>query len=86
MVYTNYARFRWVGMSLEALCAMRTDCDVLERFGKLPRKLAVLYKEIYDDLFMNSHDVGQPLIQNTFKWLLCIRDSISSHEFLAAIA
>lgn len=86
MIHANSARFRWVVMSLEALCAMKNDYDILARLGKLPRKLAVLYKEIYDDLFMHSYDVGQPLIKNTFKWLLCIRDSMSSHEFLAAIA
>lgn len=82
----NSTRFRWVGMSLEALCAMKNDYDIMARLGRLPRKLAALYKEIYDDLFVHTYEVGQPLIKNTFKWLLCIKDSLSSYEFLAAIA
>ena len=73
-------------MSLEALRAMKNDYDILERLGKLPRKLAALYKEIYEDFFMHTYEVGQALIRNTFKWLLCISGSLSSHEFLAAIA
>ncbi len=74
-----------MSMSLEALRAMKNDYDVLERLGKLPRKLAALYKEIYDDFFTHTYEVGQALIKNTFKWLLCISGSLSSHEFLAAI-
>ena len=72
-------------MSLEALCHMKNDYDVLARLGKLPRKLAALYKDIYDDFFVHTYEVGQPLIRNTFKWLLCIKGSLSSYEFLAAI-
>ena len=73
-------------MSLEALCLMKTDNDVRSRLGKLPRKLASLYLEIYQDFFANTYETSQALIKNAFKWLLYIKEPLKSGEFLAAIA
>ena len=49
-------------MSLEALCLMKTDDDVRSRLGKLPRRLASLYLEIYQDFFANTYETSQALI------------------------
>ena len=73
-------------MSLEALCLMKTDDDVRSRLGKLPRRLASLYLEMYQDFFANTYETSQALIKNAFKWLLCVEEPLKSGEFLAAIA
>lgn len=65
---------------------MKTDSDIELRLGKFPRKLATLYLEIYDECFVNTYRIGQTLIKNAFKWLLCIQETLKSGEFLAAIA
>ena len=72
-------------MSLEALCSMKNDNDVLSRLGKLPRRLASLYLDIYQGFFENTYETSQALIKNTFKWLMCVDGPLKSGEFLAAI-
>ena len=73
-------------MSLEALCSMNNDNDVRSRLGKLPRRLASLYLEIYQGFFENTYETSHALIKNAFKWLLCVEEPLKSGEFLAAIA
>lgn len=73
-------------MSLEALCLMNNDNDVRSRLGKLPRRLASLYLEIYQNFFANTYETSQALIKNAFKWLLCVEEPLKSGEYLAAIA
>jgi len=78
-------RFRWVSMQLEALCAMKIDNNVLERLGKLPRKLTAIYRDIYDRLFENAYMTSEALIKNIFRWLLCARETLPSAAFFSVI-
>lgn len=73
-------------MQLEALCAMKTDDDILERLGKLPIKLAAIYLDIYNNLFENTFKTGQSLIRNILKWLLCGQESLNTEDFSLAIS
>ena len=75
-----------MSMSLVALYAMKNGSDIKARLGKLPRKLATLYLDIYNSFFMHTYDIGQALITNTFKWLLYMHEPLKSSEFIAAIA
>lgn len=80
------SRFYWVSMSLEALCAMKNGSAIKARLGKLLRKLAILYLDMYNGFLVPTYDIGQALITNTFKWLLCMHESHKPSEFIAAIA
>ena len=79
-------RFRWVSLQLEALCALNTDSDIFDRLGRLPRKLAALYLETYNDMMVHNYEAGQKLIWNTFRWLMCMQRKLKSRNFLAAIS
>lgn len=73
-------------MQLEALCASKTDSDIFDRLGRLPRKLADLYLETYKDMMVHNYEAGQKLILNTFRWLMCMQRELKSGNFLAAIS
>ena len=78
-------RFRWVSLQLDALCALNTDSDILNRLGRLPRKLADLYLETYNNMLARNYEAGQRLILNTFHWLMCA-EKPKPDFFLAAIS
>ena len=73
-------------MQLDALCALKTDSDILNRLGKLPHKLAALYLETYNDRLAPNSGAAAKLIQNTFHWLLCTQQSLNSDAFLVVIS
>ena len=40
-------RFRWVSLSLDYLCTLRTASDVTRRLGRLPKSLVDSYQQLY---------------------------------------
>ena len=79
-------RFRWASLQLDALCALKTDSDILDRLGKLPDKLAALYRETYEDRLASNFGAAAKLIQNTFLWLQCAQRPLKSRFFLVMIS
>ena len=75
-----------MSLQLDALCACKTDSDILDRLGRLPYKLAALYLETYNDMLAHENGAGQKLIRDTFRWLICAQREIKSGHFLAAIS
>ena len=65
---------------------MKNGSDMKARLGKLPRKLATLYLDVYNSFFMHKYDIGQALITNAFKWILYMHKPLKSSQFIAAIA
>ncbi len=68
-------------MQLEPLCASKTDSDIFDRLGRLPRELAALYLETYKDMMVHNYEAGQKLIWNTFRWLMCMQRELKSGIF-----
>ena len=78
--------FRWAGLQLELLCTMKLDQDVRARLGRIPPKLEQLYLEIYEkNLLKYPGEVGQSIISNIMKWMLCAQRQMKSSEFCTAI-
>ena len=65
---------------------MKHDRDIHQNLGRLPPKLEQLYLELYNDLHICNGDVGRSIIDNTVKWLLCARKTLSAPELLWALA
>ena len=64
--------FRWASLQLEMLCTLKLDQDVRARLGRIPPKLEQLYQEIYEkNLLKYPGEVGQAIMGNIMKWLLC---------------
>lgn len=79
--------FRWASLQLEMLCTMKLDQDVRARLGRLPPKLVQLYLEAYENnLLKYPGEVGQSIISNIMKWLLCAQRQMKSSEFCTAVA
>ena len=79
-------RFRWASLQLDLLCALKFDRDVRSRLGRLPPKLEELYIEIYDHLISGPGEADRNIVENALKWLLCVQTTLSSSEFLWAVA
>ena len=78
--------FRWAGLQLELLCTMKLDQDVRVRLGRIPPKLEQLYLEIYEkNLLKYPGEVGQSIISNIMKWMLCAQRQMKSSEFCTAV-
>ena len=78
--------FRWATLQLEMLCTMKLDQDVRARLGRIPPKLEQLYQEIYEkNLLKYPGEVGQSIINNIMRWLLCAQRQMKSSEFCTAI-
>lgn len=78
--------FRWASLQLELLCTMKLDSDVRARLGRLPPKLEQLYLEIYEkNLLKYPGEVGQSIISNIMKWLLCAQRQMKCSEFCTAV-
>lgn len=78
--------FRWASLQLEMLCTMKLDQDVRARLGRLPPKLEQLYLEAYENnLLKYPGEVGQSIISNIMKWLLCAQRQMKSSEFCSAV-
>ena len=79
--------FRWASLQLDMLCAMKLDQDVRERLGRIPPRLEQLYEEIYkNNLLKDPGEVGQSIIGNIMKWLLCAQRPMKCAEFCTAVA
>ena len=78
--------FRWVSLQLDVLQALKRDEDVRTRLGKLPRELEQLYHEVYHNLITDQDEVGQSIMNNALKWLLCAREELRTSVFLRAVA
>ncbi|KAF6225375.1 hypothetical protein HO173_012759 [Letharia columbiana] len=66
---------------------MKLDQDVRARLGRLPPKLEQLYLEAYENnLLKYLGEVGQSIISNIMKWLLCAQRQMKSSEFCTAVA
>ena len=72
-------------MQLEVLCTTKMDDEVQRRLGRLPPKLSQLYSEIYDNMLAPRIGIGRSIVLNTFKWLLCSKQSMESSTFLDAL-
>lgn len=78
--------FRWASLQLELLCTMKLDSDVRARLGRLPPKLEQLYLEIYENnLLKYPGEVGQSIVSNIMKWLLCAQRQMKCSEFCTAV-
>ena len=78
--------FRWATLQLEMLCTMKLDQDVRARLGRIPPKLEQLYQEIYEkNLLKYPGEVGQSIINNIMRWLLCAQRQMKFSEFCTAI-
>ena len=78
--------FRWAALQLEMLCTLKLDQDVRARLGRIPPKLEQLYQEIYKtNLLKYPGEVGQSIINNVMRWLLCAQRQMNSSEFCTAI-
>ena len=78
--------FRWAALQLELLCTLKLDQDVRARLGRIPPKLEQLYQEIYEEnLLKYPGEVGQTIINNIMRWLLCAQRQMKSSEFCTAI-
>ena len=78
--------FRWAALQLELLCTMKLDQDIRARLGRIPPKLEQLYQEIYEkNLLKHPGEVGQSIINNIMRWLLCAQRQMKSSEFCTAI-
>lgn len=78
--------FRWAGLQLELLCTLKLDQDIKAKLGRIPPKLEQLYQEIYEkNLLKYASEVGQSIIENIMKWLLCAQRPMKSSEFCTAV-
>ena len=78
--------FRWAGLQLELLCTLKLDQDIKAKLGRIPPKLEQLYQEIYEkNLLKYASEVGQSIIKNIMKWLLCAQRPMKSSEFCTAV-
>lgn len=78
--------FRWAGLQLELLCTLKLDQDIKAKLGRIPPKLEQLYQEIYEkNLLKYASEVGQSVIKNIMKWLLCAQRPMKSSEFCTAV-
>ena len=78
--------FRWASLQLEMLCSMKLDQDIRARLGRIPPKLEQLYEEIYkNNLLKYPGEVGQSIISNIMKWLLCAQRQMRSSELCTAV-
>ena len=81
-----HGMFRWAALQLELLCTMKLDQDVRARLGRIPPKLEQLYQEIYDkNLLKYPGEVGQSIINNIMRWLLCAQRPMKASEFCTAV-
>ena len=78
-------RFRWVSLQLRYICALRTESLIEKRLGELPATLRDLYQETYVNQ-LGGHVEEQRLIAETiFRLLLCLREPLTTRNFLLAI-
>ena len=78
--------FRWATLQLEMLCTMKLDQDIRARLGRIPPKLEQLYQEIYEkNLLKYPGEVGQSIINNIMRWLLCAQRQMKASEFCTAV-
>ncbi|KAI9686997.1 MAG: hypothetical protein M1822_002750 [Bathelium mastoideum] len=62
------------------------DADIRKRLGRLPPKLEILYSEQYDILSRTPGESHQAVLKNVFSLLLCMRRTLRTEEFLAAVS
>lgn len=84
---TDVFRFRWADMHIEVLATLSTEADLRVQLGRNPPELEDLYNQLYDDIIkMAGGVVGQSIIRNTFKWLVCGTTSFRSSDFILAVS
>ncbi|KAI9661048.1 MAG: hypothetical protein M1821_009375 [Bathelium mastoideum] len=81
-----YGMFRWASLQLQALYPLTMDADIQSRLEKLPPKLEDLYSEQYDILSRTPGESHQEVLKNVFSLLLCVRRTLRTEEFLAAVS
>ena len=78
-------RFRWVSMQLQYLCDTRLSSVVRERLGTLPKDLAQLYEEVYEQRMQEFHEYENSLARHVFHYLMCFQEEIPSKTFIKAV-
>ena len=78
--------FRWASLQLDVLRPLKRDEDIRARLGKLPPKLDELYLEVYNNLILAQAEVARAIINNTLKWLFCVKKELRASQFLIAVA
>ena len=73
-------------LQLQYICTLRTEAKILERLGKLPKKLEQIYNDIYTSGMEGLDDDDERAIATAaFRWLLCSRQTLSGSNLSAAV-
>ena len=73
-------------MQLEYICSLNLASIVQKRLGNLPKSLAQLYEDIYEQRFALTDIEEQVLIQQTFRILLCTQRELKTEHFIRALS
>ncbi|KAJ2985463.1 hypothetical protein NUW58_g5516 [Xylaria curta] len=76
--------FQWAALQINQLLNLRTEPEIKNRLGKLPKGL----KAAYDEIFANIENLTEPaktLSHRTLQWIMCAYEPLSSKALLPAI-
>jgi hypothetical protein len=72
--------FRWVDLQIQSLRQLKLPADIEARLGRLPRTLADLYLEIYQQI-RESGEHAVRLATFTFQWLRYAQQRLGVNDF-----
>lgn len=77
--------FRWVSASIETLCGLSHEADVIQALETLPTELNGVYAIIISQI-NEGGPVTKELAKKALCWLLCCQKPLTTSEFINALS